>query len=133
MRSGIIHAVHPSLLVAAGGALGSVLRHAIGVWGAAHLPTAFPWATLGINVAGSLAIGVVMERSATGAVGAETRLFLATGVLGGFTTFSAFSHETLELVRRGAATSALAYALASVVLGLAACWAGVLVTRSLAG
>ena len=104
----------PVLLVAAGGALGSVLRYAVSVLMVASLGAGFPWGTLAVNVLGSTAIG------ALAALGVEGgwRLLLVTGLLGGFTTFSAFSLETALLWER-VWWLALIYVLASVVLGLA--------------
>jgi CrcB protein len=104
----------PILLVAAGGALGSVLRYAVSVLMVASLGAGFPWGTLAVNVLGSTAIG------ALAALGVEGgwRLLLVTGLLGGFTTFSAFSLEAALLWER-AWWLALVYVLASVALGLA--------------
>jgi CrcB protein len=114
--------VKDALLVALGGALGSVLRWAV-VWGTAKLPRAagFPWGTLSVNLAGSCAIGFMLTLAFDrGLVAPATRLFLVTGVLGGFTTFSAFSWETLVLARDGHALAALGYVAGSVLGGLAA-------------
>lgn len=113
------------LLVAVGGALGSVLR-----WGVSGVVQRwssgpFPWGTLAVNLAGSLAIGLVgglaLERAL---IPPPTRLFVIVGLLGGFTTYSAFSFETLALLRDGQWTSALGYVLGSVAGGLAAAFAG---------
>jgi CrcB protein len=93
----------------------------------ARLPraTAFPWGTLGVNLAGSCAIGFVLTLAFDrGLVAPGLRLFLVTGVLGGFTTFSAFSWETLVLVRDGHALAASGYVAGSVLGGLAAALAG---------
>ena len=116
----------PVLLVAAGGALGSVLRYAVSVLMAASLGAGFPWGTLAVNVLGSTAIG------ALAALGVEGgwRLLLVTGLLGGFTTFSAFSLETALLWER-AWWLALVYVLASVALGLAGFALGYMVLRRL--
>jgi CrcB protein len=111
------------MAVALGGAIGGVLRYLIS-WaiGVQHV---FPWATLSINIAGSFAIGLVW-----GMFGhldwfqSWGRLFLVVGVLGGFTTFSAFSLETLNLMNDGKATMALAYASTSVLVCLLAVWLG---------
>ena len=114
-----------TLLVALGGALGSVLRYGTSL--AMHYlhRAVWPLGTLSVNLAGCLAIGIVMglyqDRSA---VSEGARMFLAVGVLGGFTTFSAFGYESVELLRRGAATTALLYGAASVLGGLAAAWLG---------
>ncbi len=111
------------LSIALGGALGSVLRHlAVAGFGA-------PWGVALVNVAGSFAIGVLFVLLA-----ARTGLapFLMTGVLGGFTTFSAFSLDTLKLVEAGRPLEAALYVGASVFLSLAAVAAGVTLARTLA-
>ena len=104
------------LLVALGGALGSLLRYLLGAWVQGLLGPGFPWSTLLVNALGSLLIGAVVRLSLEGALSGEARLFLAVGVLGGFTTFSSFSYETLALVQDGEALLALAYALGSLLL-----------------
>ncbi len=112
--------------MALGGAFGSVLRWAV-VSGVARLPraAAFPWGTLGVNLAGSCAIGFVLTLAfERGLVAPGLRLFLVTGLLGGFTTFSAFSWETLVLVRDGYALAASGYVVGSVLGGLAAALLG---------
>jgi CrcB protein len=111
-------------LVALGGALGSVLRHALSVLLAQALGTGFPWGTLAVNVIGSAAIGVAAGLGVSGGA----RLLLVTGMLGGFTTFSAFSLETGELFERHPGLAAL-YVAASVGLGLLAFAAGLMVAR----
>lgn len=105
----------PVLLVALGGATGSVLRYLVSVLAIEVLGTAFPWGTLAVNVIGSAAIGLA------GGLGIEGgwRLLLVTGLLGGFTTFSAFSLETGLLWERAWWLAAL-YVAASLALGLAA-------------
>jgi len=120
-------------LVAAGGALGSVLRYVVSVMVNQRIAPGFPWATLFINLAGSFAIGVIVELALTRAtsIGPELRLFAAVGILGGFTTFSTFSLELVGLVGERAFVPALAYALGSVVLGFVLAFTGMLVTRSL--
>ncbi|WP_198382007.1 fluoride efflux transporter CrcB [Roseomonas sp. KE2513] len=98
----------PVLCVAAGGAVGSVLRYLVGVLALRHFGAEFPWGTLTVNVIGSLVIGVIGGAMAAGAALApELRLFLVTGVLGGFTTFSAFSLDTGALFQRSPALAAL--------------------------
>ncbi|MFN8586253.1 MAG: fluoride efflux transporter CrcB [Candidatus Eisenbacteria bacterium] len=115
-----------ALLVALGGAAGSVLRWSV----AAAVQRAtqgaiVPWGTLAVNVAGSLAIGALLALAdERGVLAPDMRLLLVTGVLGGFTTFSAFSGETLALLREGHGGVALLYAAGSVVLGVAAAYAG---------
>jgi CrcB protein len=124
--------VRSALLVALGGALGSVLRWLVGGWVHGALPSStFPWGTFTVNVLGSFAIGAILGLSLERAlVSPGARLFLVTGVLGGFTTFSAFSYETLQLARDGQWPAALGYSLGSVALGFAGAFAGwALVTR----
>ena len=95
------------LLVAAGGALGSALRYLVATVALAWLGPGFPWGTLAVNLFGSFAIGLVQQLAFEGLVlGEDTRLFLSTGVLGGLTTYSAFSYDTVRLMETGAWTSA---------------------------
>lgn len=105
-----------------GGALGSGARHAVNVgFGRWAGSGGFPWWTLSVNVVGCCLMGVLVEVLAQKFSGSqEMRTFFATGVLGGFTTFSAFSLETLQLVQRGSIGAAGAYAVASLVLCLLA-------------
>lgn len=123
---GVISPLKASLLVAAGGAAGSVLRYHAGrlVSGLAGAGNAFPWGTLAINIAGSLMMGAMVgwfARSAPSEQAAETaRLLLGVGLLGGFTTFSAFSSELVTMLHRGQAGMAAGYAAASLVAGMAA-------------
>jgi len=121
--------VRSALLVALGGALGSVARWAMAGWVQRLSPTStFPWGTLAVNVLGSFAIGVLLtlalEREL---IAPGPRLFLVTGLLGGFTTFSAFTWESLELLRDAQWPAALAYVLGSIVAGLLAAFAGAVV------
>ena len=103
------------LLVAAGGAAGSVLRYLVSMLAAVHLGAGFPWGTLAVNIAGSAAIGLLGGIG----LGGDLRLLLVTGLLGGFTTFSAFSLETGLLWERGWWLAA-AYVAASLAFGLLA-------------
>lgn len=112
-----------SLFVALGGGLGAWLRFVTGRLFTALLgpvrASAFPWSTLTVNIAGSLAMGLVVGWLARfGSHGEGTRLFLAVGVLGGFTTFSAFSLEIINLAQRGQSTLAMFYAAISVFGGM---------------
>lgn len=113
-------------LVGLGGGVGAIARHAVGgALFAASAHARFPVGTLVVNVAGCALIGVfaaLIEHLP--ALNAEARLLLVTGVLGGFTTFSAFGLETMLMLRRGDAALAAGYVAASVVLGLAAVWVG---------
>ncbi|MEP3050283.1 MAG: fluoride efflux transporter CrcB [Erythrobacter sp.] len=127
-----------SFYVALGGALGAVARFQLGRvvthWLGAGAVAAFPWATLAANIIGSMAMGLVfgwLARNGSGA-GEAQRLFLGVGLLGGFTTFSAFSLEMLLLVERGQIGLAVTYAALSVLAGLAALYIGLLVMRAFA-
>jgi CrcB protein len=119
------------LLVFVGGGLGSVARLAVGRASLALLGPGLPWGTLAVNVAGSLAIGLALGLLNALAVGLPMRVFLITGFLGGFTTFSAFSLDALTLWQRGDAPVALAYVAASLVFSLLAVAAGFQLTRGL--
>lgn len=119
------------LLVALGGGLGASLRHGAGLLAVRHLPPGWPHATFAVNMLGSLAMGLLVGWLAARAAGGAgpLRLFFATGLLGGFTTFSAFSLELAEMVRTGALAKAGAYAGLSVALGVAALFAGLWLAR----
>lgn len=120
------------LLVAAGGAVGSVCRYLVGVGLLRLAGSAFPWGTLAVNLVGSFGIGVLAELIvARFGASPEMRLLLITGFLGGFTTFSAFALDAVSLFERGAAVSSLVYIGASVGLSLVATVAGIGVMRSL--
>jgi len=121
------------LWVAAGGAIGAAARHGVNVWSGRLLGVAFPWHTVIVNVAGCFIMGLLVEAMALRLnVGNDMRAFLTTGILGGFTTFSAFSLDFALLVERKAFVSAGAYAAGSVLLSLAAVFAGLAVVRALA-
>ena len=119
------------LLVAAGGAIGASLRHGAGILSVRHLPATLPWATFSVNLLGGFAMGLVAGWFALKAAegGQDLRLFLATGVLGGFTTFSAFSLETMNMLRSGEAGKAFAYAALSVIFSVAALGLGLWIAR----
>ena len=123
-----------SALVFAGGGAGAVLRHQSGrllthAFGPGAM-TAFPWATLSVNVAGSLAMGLLAGWLARFGSGGETwRLLIGVGLLGGFTTFSAFSLELMLLIERGQAGTAFAYAAVSVLAGLIGLYIGLIAMR----
>jgi fluoride exporter len=108
------------LIVAAGSALGGVARFLVGRWVHETFQISFPLGTLIINVTGSFLIGIFYAWAVKGTISEETRLMLTAGFCGGFTTFSTFAWENLELLRNGHALQALTYSLASVVLGIGA-------------
>lgn len=118
--------------IAAGGALGALMRFWVSGWVYSITGKAFPWGTLAVNVVGSALMGFcyvwLVERSA---LGPEWRAFLMVGLLGALTTFSTFSIETLGLIEDGEAIRALLNAVVSVVLCVGAAWFAVVGTRSL--
>lgn len=125
--------MQPFLLVALGGAIGASARYGASV-AVGHLwRTSFPFATLLVNVAGSLAMGLFVGWLARTlpAWQNEARLFVAVGILGGFTTFSAFSLDIVTLFERGEVLAAFLYILGSVVLSVAALFVGLLLMRAL--
>ena len=122
----------PYLAVAVGGAIGSVARFWMTGAMAALTGARFPWGTLLINIVGSFVIGLVAGITLTShrvGMHPDIRIFLMTGICGGFTTFSAFSLQTLELIQTGDLAPALGYILGSVALCLAAVWGGWLLGR----
>lgn len=120
------------IAIAAGGALGSVLRYWLSTWVYALAGRGFPYGTLAVNVLGCLLMGVLfvllVERMGESAL---LRAGLLIGVLGGFTTFSTFSIETFNLIEQGAWVRALANSVASLVLCIGATWIGVILARQI--
>lgn len=114
------------------GALGCVSRHYLSGWVYALLGKGFPYGTLVVNIAGAFVIGVLMEfGSRSTLLSADVRTGLAVGFLGGLTTFSTFSYETLRLLEDGEFLVASVNVLASVLVCLLFTWAGILAARSL--
>jgi CrcB protein len=120
------------LIIFLGGGIGSMLRHSVNQAAVALLGVSFPWGTLFVNIAGSFAMGLVAGWFAFhGGGGQMLRLFLATGVLGGFTTFSAFSLDAALLLEKGQTAAAATYVVFSVVAAVAGVFAGVAIMRAL--
>jgi len=117
------------LLIGTGGFIGSVLRYLTSLFIQEKFISAFPFGTLGVNVIGCFIIGIVFQLSEKGGLSYEWRLFLATGICGGFTTFSAFSTESISLLRDGQMLPAFLYIAASVFFGLAATFASIALTK----
>ena len=120
------------LVVFLGGGLGAGFRHLTSLAALRLLGPNFPWGTLIVNIVGSLAMGIFIallgrKIQATN----ELRLLIATGFLGGFTTFSAFSLDVAVMWERGATSTAFLYVLASVVLSITALFAGLWLVRSI--
>lgn len=121
------------LSIAAGGAIGSVLRHYVGKAAMVMLGSGFPYGTLFVNVAGSFVMGVLVGLFAhTVNPSQELRAFLTVGLLGGFTTFSSFSLDVVTLYERGEIASAVFYIALSLILSLAGIFAGLFLVRSFA-
>jgi CrcB protein len=120
------------LIVFVGAGIGGAMRHGINVLAARVAGLDFPYGTLAINVIGSFAMGVIAEYFALKAdLPQHWRLFLTTGILGGFTTFSAFSLETAVLYERNELGAAAVYVIASVVLSVGGLFAGLAMVRAL--
>lgn len=108
------------LLVAAGGAVGSVCRYLLSSF---HVAS-FPWGTLTVNVLGSLLIGLLAGLSGRGILSPELKLLLVTGFCGGFTTFSTFANESFGMMKAGEVLTAAVYVGVSVTVGILAVWGG---------
>ena len=120
--------------VAVGGALGSVFRFLVGIWFLQRVGPGFPWGTFVVNMSGAFAIGMVLELAQTRiGLNPYARLFLATGILGGYTTFSAFAYETYLLGRDAFTAQTVLYGFGSVIAGVAAVLLGIFLTRAVAG
>ncbi len=119
------------LLATMGGALGAGARHLVNVGFARWLGPSFPWSTVFINIFGSLLMGLVLETLVLRCNGSvDLRIFLATGILGGFTTFSAFSMDAVTLIQRGDMASAALYIGGSVMFSILGLYAGLSIARA---
>jgi CrcB protein len=122
----------PSLIVFLGAGIGGAMRHGVNVAALRFLGPNFPFGTLTVNILGSLIMGLFAGWFALKSdPGQSWRLFLTTGILGGFTTFSAFSLDSVTLYERGELAMAVLYVLASVLLSILAMFVGLLVVRHL--
>lgn len=122
----------PLILVMAGGALGAGARHLVGRATLVWLGVGFPYGTLTVNILGGLAMGLLVGVFARVGAIEGWRLFAGVGVLGGFTTFSSFSLDVVNLYERGASAVALGYILVSVVGSILALFAGLALVRAVA-
>ncbi|MEC4594002.1 MULTISPECIES: fluoride efflux transporter CrcB [Nitrospirillum] len=119
------------IVVAVGGALGSVLRYLSQVWLGRWLGLDFPWGTLFVNVAGSVLMGVLAEAAGRAwHPSPELRAFLTVGILGGFTTFSSFSLDIGTLVSRGDWPVTMLYFMATLVVGVGGLFVGMALVRA---
>lgn len=122
------------LLVFVGAGIGGMVRHAVGVASLKWFGAGFPYGTMFVNVVGSLLMGLVAEYWALkSGLPQSARLFITTGFMGGFTTFSTFSLDTALLYERGQVWVAAGYAVASVVLSIAALFLGLAIIRAVVG
>lgn len=122
-----------TFLVMAGGAIGAATRYQLGRLMTHLMGPGYPWGTLAANLLGGFAMGLlagILARFIDG--GEHLRLFIAVGVLGGFTTFSAFSLEVLLMIERGQMANALTYIAASVMGAVGMLWLGLLTVRAMA-
>ncbi len=120
------------MLIFIGGGLGAVSRHLSGMAVMRASGPGFPWGTMVVNIIGSFVMGCLIAWLARRSSGdADLRLLLATGFLGGFTTFSAFSLDAVTLYERGALTAAAAYVIASVTVSILALFGGLWLARQL--
>ena len=121
------------LVVGVGGALGAISRYYVSAWASTVAGDALPWGTFTVNVVGSFALGFLLVWLQALAPNDEVRQFAVVGVLGSFTTFSAFSYEAVALARAGEALRASGYLLGSVVFGVAAVILGASLATAIAG
>jgi CrcB protein len=117
------------LIIGTGSFIGGALRYLVSFPLLHKYPHGFPWGTLVVNVAGCFMIGFLYGYAERWSFPKEWRLFLATGVLGGFTTFSAFSNETVTLFNNGQYGYAISYVLSSVIIGIGATFLGLFLAR----
>ena len=120
----------PLFLVMAGGAVGAGARYLFGIAAADALGVAFPWGTWGVNIVGGLLMGLLVALLPN--AGDTWRLFLGVGILGGFTTFSAFSLELFDMFAKGEPALGAAYAMSSMAGSVVALWAGLSFGRAVA-
>jgi fluoride exporter len=126
--------VNRLLWICLGGAAGTGARYLLSGWALAAFGVSFPWGTLSVNVIGSFLLGLIMQIGLTTDLFSPTlRLALTTGVMGGFTTYSAFNYETMGYIQDGAWRLALGNVVLTLALCLAAGFAGVALGRSLFG
>lgn len=120
------------LSVFVGAGIGGGLRYSVGGWVADRWGSSFPWHTFGINMVGAFLLGLLMALSVErGLVSPEVRLFLGVGLLGGFTTFSTLSYESIALLERGLLVQGVANMMGSAMVGIAAGVAGIFLGRAI--
>ena len=112
------------LYIGFGGAIGAMARYGMAGWVQERSGLHLPWGTLAVNILGSVLIGVALRYLEASPASAEVRALVTVGLLGAFTTFSTFSYETVALLEEGAFSRALTYSAGSLLLGIAAVYAG---------
>ena len=117
------------LMIGIGGFIGATSRYLLSLFIQNKFLSTFPFGTFSVNIIGCFLIGVVYAISEKGNMGIEWRLFLATGILGGFTTFSSFSNETVSMLRDSQYSYVLLYVSGSVILGLLATFCGIFLIK----
>lgn len=117
------------LAIGTGSFIGGILRYLLSQFVHTKIISTFPFGTLGVNILGCFLIGLVYGLSDRGNLNQEWRLFLATGIIGGFTTFSAFSNETVGMLRDGQLFYAVTYVVTSVLAGLIATFIGIMIIK----
>ena len=117
------------ILVATGGAIGATARHLASKAAILLMPATFPWGTYLVNITGCFAMGIVAGLAGSGSVSPSTRVFVATGILGGYTTFAAFGLEAQGLLSEGRLVAAASYVLGQVVLGVLGVFLGLTIVR----
>lgn len=120
------------LLISLGGAIGTGGRYLVGLWAVQWLGMGFPYGTLLVNLAGAFLIGLIQQLAAS-VIPETTRLFLVVGVMGGMTTYSAFTYETVRLMALGAWGKAWVNVVVTTGLCLVLCWLGVATGRLVTG
>jgi fluoride exporter len=113
------------LFVGLGSFIGGISRYLVSLFIQNKVLSTFPYGTLAVNIIGCFLIGIIYGFSDRGNMNAEWRIFLATGIMGGFTTFSSFSNETVSMLRDAQYLQAFSYVAFSVIIGLAATFAGI--------
>lgn len=119
------------LMIGIGGFIGTISRYLISVLIQNKFLSTYPWGTFTVNIMGCFLIGIIYALSDKGNFSVEWRLFLATGIMGGFTTFSSFSNETVSMLRDAQYGNALLYVGSSVLLGLLATFCGIVLIKSI--
>lgn len=113
------------LFVGLGSFIGGISRYVVSLFIQNKFLSTFPYGTLAVNIIGCFLIGIIYGFSERGNMNAEWRIFLATGIMGGFTTFSSFSNETVSMLRDAQYLQAFSYIFFSVIIGLAVTFAGI--------